>query len=298
MLKSYMYRCPDDVATFLRVDPHATRRTLTVVDLSPSLLTRSGRFPICLFLDRAHSRQSCYQVLTMSLKRKRSSVTISPAVSATDGHSNPYDPSTIAYGGIPAYYPLSKSISPYQSESPFLKPWSLRSGDDGTSTHLNSRTRKRHRDGRPDEEEVYASTISKLFEAQRHHPDASPMLSTANHINVDMGAATYEDSAHSCAPQERSGQRQKPVTLHSFWDIPRQVEHSNQAMENRSGDLDMRGTQGTCCDDCDRPLPAPGTAVDSLTNDEETMCMSCGKNVCDLCAVRADERRCLECAMT
>lgn len=61
------------------------------------------------------------------------------------------------------------------------------------------------------------------------------------------------------------------------------------------------------CEDCTRPLPTESAATDSMEIDldisrplspsafEEFECSRCSRRVCDLCAVRGDQRVCLEC---
>jgi hypothetical protein len=43
--------------------------------------------------------------------------------------------------------------------------------------YLNSRTRKRHRDDRPDEEAIHENTLRKLYDAQRFHLDEAALMS-------------------------------------------------------------------------------------------------------------------------
>ena len=84
---------------------------------------------------------------TMALKRKRSYPTVSsPSTATSDATVD--SPNT----GIYSYYQHSKPM-PALYEKP---SWSFPTYEDHASqSHLNSRTRKRHRDDRPDDEEVY-----------------------------------------------------------------------------------------------------------------------------------------------
>ncbi|KAK0323022.1 hypothetical protein LTR82_005952 [Friedmanniomyces endolithicus] len=105
----------------------------------------------------------------MALKRKRSSISFSSL--ATVFSTSTDFPST----AIPSYYPQQKPTPAFYEK----QTWAFPTYDDGPSAqHLNSRTRKRHRDDRPDEQQVHASTINRLYDAQRKHLDAEPVLSS------------------------------------------------------------------------------------------------------------------------
>ncbi|KAL2438744.1 hypothetical protein ABEF95_013564 [Exophiala dermatitidis] len=52
--------------------------------------------------------------------------------------------------------------------------------------YLNSRTRKRHRDGRPDEETIHETTLKKLYDAQRLHLDETLPMPTDLDLDMDM----------------------------------------------------------------------------------------------------------------
>ncbi|KAK3117657.1 hypothetical protein LTR53_000785 [Teratosphaeriaceae sp. CCFEE 6253] len=184
----------------------------------------------------------------MALKRKRSSFSFSsPAPAYTSTTADTSSPA------IPYYYPPHKPAPPMEE-----KPtWSFPTFDDSpASQHLNSRTRKRHRDDRPDEQQVYggscwigavvdvstladvcraaASTISRLYDAQRRHPDAAPAMSnqTASVVGVQE------------QPQKS--------TLHAFWRLPAgPVRVDEMQIDPRSVLPDAQALQ---CDDCDRPL--------------------------------------------
>ncbi|KIW72400.1 hypothetical protein PV04_00597 [Phialophora macrospora] len=49
--------------------------------------------------------------------------------------------------------------------------------------YLNSRTRKRHRDDRPDDEAIHENTLRKLYDAQRFHLDEAMLVSDV--LDVD-----------------------------------------------------------------------------------------------------------------
>ncbi|KAK5109097.1 hypothetical protein LTR62_007554 [Meristemomyces frigidus] len=165
----------------------------------------------------------------MALKRKRSSYAVSSLSTINS------DASIEQYSkAIGAYYQQQKP-----SPAPYEKPtWSLSTYDDRSSMqHLNSRTRKRHRDGRPDEEQVYASTIFKLYQAQLTHPDASLQSSHVDFSTMNVPNKTQKS------------------TLHSFWQLP--------AARKQCGVADMDCTcdatsklDAMCCEDCDATLRA------------------------------------------
>ncbi|EON62493.1 hypothetical protein W97_01716 [Coniosporium apollinis CBS 100218] len=146
------------------------------------------------------------------------------------------------------------------------------------SSDLNSRTRKRFRDNRPDESVIHENTISKLFTAQREYPHAAPVLS------------------QPLAPPPTAVPTSQKSTLHAFWNLPPTHAHTVSAQSHTAA---FEEPQGLRCDDCDTAL-APGDSmdVDMGGSAGEYTCASCGRRVCDTCAVVGDERRCLHCAMS
>ncbi|KAK3678662.1 hypothetical protein LTR37_021462 [Vermiconidia calcicola] len=83
----------------------------------------------------------------MALKRKRSSPNFSsPLSSASDASTQSSSPLSFVYA-------QSKPIeSLYQKST-----WSFPTYDSSERSHLNSRTRKRHRDDRPDDESIHVA---------------------------------------------------------------------------------------------------------------------------------------------
>ncbi|KAK4634963.1 hypothetical protein CLAFUW4_02116 [Fulvia fulva] len=203
----------------------------------------------------------------MALKRKRSS----PGFSSPSSLSSD---STTQSSPLPSFYHQSKPIAPF-----YQKPtWSFPTYDDTLSSqHLNSRTRKRHRDNRPDEEQIHASTIDRLYQAQRQHPDASPVLSQ---------------------PVIQAQQPTQPQrsTLHSFWRIGQPPAATMMVVDSGPKHLE-RVTTPPNCEDCDRPLRAEDAMdVDEYTLNQETRCASCERSICDTCAILGTARTCLACA--
>lgn len=116
------------------------------------------------------------------------------------------------------------------------------------------------------------STIQKLFNAQKLHPDAEPIVS---HDHV-------LESQHRPLPQKS--------TLHAFWNI-------KQPMPVFNIPCPPDHTTDPRCEDCDRDLaPDPAmAAIVGLDRYASCSCFDCGRRICDLCAVTRDVRRCLEC---
>lgn len=224
----------------------------------------------------------------MALKRKRSAQAFSSPSSDASDTSTQFSP-------LPLFYQQSKPVDPL-----FHKPaWSWPMYDDTPSKqHLNSRTRKRHRDNRPDEQQVYGvscwlgavtdmraltdacrlaeSTISRLYEAQKQQPYAEPVYS------------------HQI-PQAQHTQPQRS-TLHSFWRIAQPPSATPMFVDSATPsdlNVDMR------CEDCDGTLTncnAMDVEEDVLA--QETSCHACNRQVCDRCAVSGDVRICLGCVRT
>lgn len=228
----------------------------------------------------------------MALKRKRSSQTFSSPFSDTSVAS------TDSSGVIPFFYHQSKPIAAEPLHQKLT--WSFPTYDEDhlSAQHLNSRTRKRHRDDRPDEQTVYgvscwlgavvqmstladvchcaASTINKLYEAQRRQPDPAPLLSQPS----------------LSAPQV--SEKPQKSTLHSFWRIPQQPPVST-VMAIDSGPI-LASNFGRKCEDCDSLLQGEDAMdLDGVEAQDKTCC-SCRRHVCDTCAVLDNERICLACA--
>lgn len=89
------------------------------------------------------------------------------------------------------------------------------------SNHLNSRTRKRFRDNRPDEATIHQTTLSKLYAAQsrqeeadlteNHNPNNSPPL---NSSPSPSRSSSQHSASHSS--QQRGKAHQQP-SIHAFF---------------------------------------------------------------------------------
>ncbi|OCL13723.1 hypothetical protein AOQ84DRAFT_282545 [Glonium stellatum] len=146
-----------------------------------------------------------------------------------------------------------------------------------SSFDLNSRTRKRFRDNRPDENIIHETTMDKLFSAQRQFPHATPVLSQP------------QPSVRSSTPTQKS-------TLHSFWSLPRSRPQPIFTHVNSSS---ISNTQLPRCEDCDNVLHGDDE-MDIDYGDSNSVdqfaCQSCGRSICGTCAVVSDNRSCLHCA--
>ncbi|RMY64532.1 hypothetical protein D0863_09751 [Hortaea werneckii] len=215
----------------------------------------------------------------MALKRKRSTPFISSPVSDISTTTTSSSDETSA---IPFFYQQQKPISPLPLQR--QKPtWSWPTYDDTPSSQLlNSRTRKRHRDDRPDEHQIHASTIQRLYDAQRQHPEASPMPS-----HQSISAITQQQQPQS-QPQSS--------TLHKFWRLPPTSTCSSQSMQMERT-CQPPTSEFLQCEDCDGSLrTGDAMDIDESITEQESMCAMCRRQVCDGCAVLGDERICLGCA--
>ncbi|KAK0252623.1 hypothetical protein LTR29_003575 [Friedmanniomyces endolithicus] len=205
----------------------------------------------------------------MALKRKRSSISFSSP--ATVSSTSIDSPST----AIPSYYQQQKPTPAFYEKQTWAFPTY---DDDPSAQHLNSRTRKRHRDDRPDEQIVHASTINRLYEAQRKHPDAEPVPSSQSIVPAP---------AH---------ERPQKSTLHAFWSLPSAPARTDD-MQMDSG-IDRIRDQESRCEDCERPLREEDAMEvdDVVVLERDTACAMCRRRVCGLCSISGAERSCLGCA--
>lgn len=232
-------------------------------------------------------------------KRKRSSTTIlSSPTSDLAGSSST----------VQSFYPHTKPIL-----SPFHPPAKPSSFDPDTPSHLNARTRKRHRDNRPDAESVHgtappppwlgaviqmraladvcriaASTIQRLYQAQRENAAAEP--------GVAPGQQQQQQQQQHHHQEQYQGEQLQPApqpqksTLHSFWRIEQPVPIMVPQTQRVSVVQEPR------CEDCDgalKDLEAMDVDEDSA---EDKACGSCRRPVCNSCAVYGRERVCAGCA--
>ncbi|KAI4734887.1 hypothetical protein E4T50_14592 [Aureobasidium sp. EXF-12298] len=211
----------------------------------------------------------------MSIKRKRSSGSLFQTPNLETSPAQPFLSSPIR---LPNFFVQSKTQDPHSS--PFT-PKHHTQEEEHTSQNLNSRTRKRYRDGRPEESQIHASTVEKLFQAQKAHPHASPQPSQPPHHQHYLQSQFPTQEAQ---PPQRS-------TLHSFWHLP----HTVQTPHHESA-LRIPQQEVLVCDGCDGMI-VPESVYGMDTLEKDTMCKACGKHVCNTCAITAETRLCLDCAM-
>lgn len=238
-------------------------------------------------------------------KRKRSANILSSPTTTTSSDSS----------SVQAFYPHSKpagTTSPFDSSS---KPISF---DCETPSHLNIRTRKRHRDNRPEASAVHgvsssssssscnvaascwlgavinmssladvsrvaASTIQRLYQAQQQQQQHE------HHSQQQLLEPEHPQTEHQTLPAPQKS------TLHTFWHISQPPQpHPTQPQIT---------TQSTAppptprCEDCDGSLQnEDAMEVDDGSSVEDKACGSCRRPVCDGCAVFGRERVCAGCA--
>lgn len=146
-----------------------------------------------------------------------------------------------------------------------------------------------------------AATLKSLFDAQRHHKNASPGVLPTTITPVQQSHQSH--LASDVYPPQKS-------TLHAFWQLPRQQhEQQHHRQDIRPGGIATAGRDNRTqmsCQDCDAILlsasPSLSSSISSDAMDidetfleQETACTVCGRNVCNLCAVVMDRRVCLGC---
>lgn len=234
----------------------------------------------------------------MALKRKRSTM----EMSATLDDSPQSLSSSLRVSTSPTPCPdyprpmtlhIDRSASPYQA-------WIVGSGS--LSGEVGSRTRKRHRDDRPNDAIVHRMshrikrsitelingiehTIDKLFAAQRQRPHATPVLSEA-----------------AMAKHNRSLRLQ--TTLHAFWNSPTHTYIEIFSPERMNGSMEtICDLELSRCAHCDNLLrSSPGVNMDIPLSLDQSIneafgCWRCGRLACDVCAVEMERRVCLDCAI-
>ncbi|KAL3418088.1 orf21 protein, partial [Phlyctema vagabunda] len=202
---------------------------------------------------------------TMQLKRKRSDSEISTSSSLL---SSP--PSASSYG---------MAIDSVPSQQPHL---------------FSARTRKRHRDNRPDENTIHLNTLSMLYSAQQQPSSARPL---------NLPPPAFQNLGNTSLATHAPAQ----PSLHSFWALPKRASSSRASSLGASSERAAPAMPATNCEDCDACLSSSGDggedAMDidvdlDMMGGMDWSCCSCGKQVCRGCAVSnlGETRRCLGCA--
>lgn len=133
-------------------------------------------------------------------------------------------------------------------------------------------------------------TINKLFSAQKHVHEQPPSSFQKDETMSDDSPPT--DSVVETATPQKS-------TLHSFWSLPPPRAATRPTLQRQPSAFSR--PQAPRCQDCDAPLGDIGAMaidVDDYSVGEDHACGSCGRCVCDTCAVNygGDDRMCLSCA--
>lgn len=254
----------------------------------------------------------------MVLKRKRSMDSSPLSISSFGTAPTPEAQSPCPF---PDNFDFSMDLDTCPHSTLFSRSWDARL----SSSEMGSRTRKRFRDNRPDERVIHGmypiytsqrlesylsnnctieNTISKLFQAQRLHPHASPI--PTNPPQPQQQIQTPQHFQQAPAVQKS--------TLHSFWKITAPappVQPPSQTL-NPHHSVAPSTYIPPHCEDCDAPLHPDssssasamamdidsGGAVTAGTCSEENnefACGDCGRWICGTCAVVGDRRVCLGC---
>jgi hypothetical protein len=263
----------------------------------------------------------------MGLKRK-ASFSLSPSSSASTsprrGQSSPFQPLK-----LPDNHPF-----PVTNGWPFTEPCPspATAFPDGLPSYFNSRTRKRFRDGRPDEEKMHQTTLSRLFSAQREHQnilEAVPVTSGHGRDAFVSSSSSANSGPESCTAfisgPAQSGQHERSKaqrSLDGFFNANggRRTSQSSSAGSTAPAQPVWQAAHAPAngaleplsiltCEDCYAPLltATSRNAVDvdmmdiegpmiECEVDDGWECVRCRKRVCDTCAVRRESRVCLECA--
>ncbi|KAJ4418051.1 hypothetical protein N0V82_005805 [Gnomoniopsis sp. IMI 355080] len=226
----------------------------------------------------------------MLLKRKRSEDELSCFGSGGVDYSSPMrsDHGDVMMMDTESCSPISPShISAFS-------PNSQNRSRSCTPSHLPSRTFKRHRNGRPSDQEVHQNTLKMLYQAQQQpqqpHHVFSPPASTA--------------SMPSMPPPQAPTQNQP--SLHNFWKLPRNQPSSSHsptpssAVSMASAPCIDMVNRPTSCEDCGVGLSEEDTMMDDGYGFETyiNVCSACSRAVCFSCSVSnlGEQRQCLNCA--
>lgn len=143
---------------FSRVDDARSASFRTLIDHASTLrhytfnsITTAHAHRHIEFIIASQRQQHPTSFPIMALKRKRSSPSVSSPFSDTSSTTTTLSSNDAP--AIPFFYHPAKPVELLPQQTP---TWSWPTYEDSQSgKHLNSRTRKRHRDDRPDEEDVY-----------------------------------------------------------------------------------------------------------------------------------------------
>lgn len=169
----------------------------------------------------------------MGLKRK-ASFSLSPSsYSAGPSPSRDQDSPFLPLQTASNHTPSILNDSPYVTE-PSTPTFSER-----TPTHANSRTRKRFRDGRPDEETIHQNTLSKLYAAQKQVQGFSD---TAPANNEQVHGYTTDPAFAASSPSSAHFRHEASASLVAG---PAQMIPTTKPRGQRSLDYFLTGSGGT-----------------------------------------------------
>jgi len=159
---------------------------------------------------------------------------------------------------------------------------------------VSSRTLKRWRNSRPDDQAVYDYTLSKLYTAQQQLP--SPSSPTFTPINLPSSTMSLLSSPRKSF-SSHTHQNNTPSGIFNFFTRkPSIIPHpfSTNPLHNTPT---TRSIHTITCSDCDVVLQTPFDDEDG----ECYGCVGCSKKVCGGCSIGGEEvgmvRRCLECCL-
>ena len=230
----------------------------------------------------------------MSLKRKRSASAVSPSASSSATLSprhpsaSPCPDTIMSEDRLPSTFPV------YRPEH--------------SSSDLHSRTRKRHRDNRPDESTVHGISISpSCWQHENFSPASSSKFGSLTRCpnpeityqKLFAGAQSPTAMAQSITASSVPSRPQAPQrqhSLHRFWSLSSLAPSVPETLIEPPSST-------TACQDCEAPLDlyeadtAMGGTEYESDDGAECACRSCGRRVCGTCAVVkvGVGRECLQC---
>jgi hypothetical protein len=297
---------------FLGVASKKTNTTATFRSLSISHSTAALPPIIRISTSMGHKRKASFSLSPSSVS----------AISPGRDQSSPFQPLR-----LPDNHPHSVANGWSHAE-----PWSLPATtlSEAVPNYLNSRTRKRFRDGRPDEEVIHQHTLSKLFSAQRSHQNAleAEPFDHNQEVSLSSPSSVYprpESFASLMSAPTQLKQYERPKSqrsLDSFFSTNGGKRTSQSSVAHSlitfsppapppwqathiPGNTATKQASILTCEDCYAPLltatyrnavDVEMMDIDEYDIDNAWECERCRRRVCDTCAVRRESRICLECA--
>lgn len=162
--------------------------------------------------------------------------------------------------------------------------------------YLSSRTRKRYRDNRPSAESVHQNTLAKLYNAQQqiHTQEIAQQRGASQVDSYLMSLDTPGDNIlleADVEPKQRS--------LDSFFGGSAGTIRQTKPQPRIFAPNTVAVPHHLICEDCGASAQ-PDADIDAMDVDMATQdqcCNQCRRVVCDMCAIRGNQRICLECAV-